>query len=90
MHAVGNNDDGIGAPVPPKFSQCTFENVRILGKSLDHDVVVTDVPAVELAGFDVPGYEVEEVEFVDCCMHEAAVVKFNNCKRVCMQISTYS
>lgn len=90
MHAVGYNDDGIGAPVPPKFSQCTFENVRILGKSLDHDVVVTDVPAVELAGFDVPGYEVEEVEFVDCCMHEAAVVKFNNCKRVCMQISTYS
>ena len=42
MHAVGYNDDGIGAPVPPSFSGCTFENVRILGKCLSHENIASE------------------------------------------------
>lgn len=87
MHAVGYNDDGICAPVPPKFSDCTFRNVRILGKSLDHDNVVSDCPAIELQGFDVPGYEVENIAFEHCSITRGTEVKMHLCKNICLNLT---
>ncbi len=82
MHAVGYNDDGIGAAVPPKFSRCTFENVCILGQSLQKVGVMEYVPAIELEGFDVPGYEVEDVEFRHCTVTRAADIRMQRCENI--------
>ena len=41
FHSVEYNDDGIGAKVSPLFEDCTFENVWITGKCLDHDGRIT-------------------------------------------------
>lgn len=87
MHAVGYNDDGEGAAVPPKFSDCTFERLQILGKSLNHERVVSEVPAIELQGFDVPGYEVENVTFTDCRVTRGAEVKMHLCKNITLQLT---
>lgn len=87
MHAVTYNDDGVGAPLPPKFSGCTFRNVRILGKSLDHDNVVSDCPAIELQGFDVPGYEVEDVVFKNCSITRGTEVKMHLCKNITLNLT---
>lgn len=86
MHAVGYNDDGIGASAPPKFSGCRFENVRILGRSFDHEGAFTDVPAIELEGFDELGYEVEDVAFRQCAVEREAEIRLNRCKRISVDI----
>lgn len=87
MHAVGYNDDGEGADVPPKFSDCSFENLQILGKSLNHERVVSEVPAIELQGFDVPGYEVENVTFTNCSVSRGAEVKMHLCKNISLNLT---
>lgn len=86
MHAVGYNDDGIGAAVPPKFRDCTFKNVCILGKSLTKPGVMVEVPAVELEGFDVPGFEVEDVEFRHCTIARTAEIKMQRCEKICFDL----
>ena len=72
--------------MPPKFSGCRFENVRILGRSFDHEGAFTDVPAIELEGFDEPGYEVEDVAFRQCAVEREAEIRLNRCKRISMDI----
>lgn len=66
FHSVGYNDDGIGAKEPPRFSDCSFENLHILGEYLSRDderIVPCD--AFELIGFDEAGYEIKNVLFKD-------------------------
>ena len=65
FHAVGYNDDGIGAEHPPVFSDCTFENLHILGEYLEADENIQSSPAFELIGFDVEGYEIKNILFKD-------------------------
>ncbi len=64
MHAVGYNDDGIGAAEPPVFSDCTFENVRICGEALKYGTYER-IPckAIEIAGFDAGHHSVQNVCF---------------------------
>ena len=87
MHAVGYNDDGVGAPLPPKFSDCSFERVRILGRALNHEGETLDCPAIELQGFDVPGYEVENVTFRDCVIDRGSDVKMHRCRSIALGLS---
>ena len=86
MHAVDCNDDGIGAPVPPSFSGCTFGNMRILGKCLNHENTASEYPAIELEGFDMSGYEVEDITFRDCTVTRNAEVKMHRCKHISIQL----
>ena len=65
MHAVPYNNDGISAGMPPVFSDCYFSGVTILGKSLDHEGNYNPCDAIELCGFDEPGYEVKNIRFED-------------------------
>ncbi len=63
MRAVGYNDDGVGAPTPPKFSDCLFENIVLTGETknfVDTDVKPCD--AIEMTGFE-EGYEIENIVF---------------------------
>lgn len=83
MHSVGYNDDGIPAPEQPLFEQCSFERVRILGRSLDHDGVTTAVPAIELEGFSDPGHEIRDVVFRDCVLAGGNLgIRLGRCKGV--------
>lgn len=63
FHSVGYNDDGIGAPTPPEFSDCTFEDITISAVQQEKDGSLTPCEAIEVAGFDEPGYEVKNVKF---------------------------
>lgn len=68
FHAVGYNDDGIGAELPPVFADCSFENLHILGEYLAEDGTTRPGPALELIGFDMEGYEISNVLFKDILM----------------------
>lgn len=61
FHSVGYNDDGTGAPQPPVFEKCTFENLHITGKCLDHDGEYQYLNSIEMIGFDEPGYELKDI-----------------------------
>lgn len=61
FHSVGYNDDGIGAGVAPVFEDCTFENIQITGKCLDHDKAYHEMDCMELVGFDEPGHELKNI-----------------------------
>lgn len=61
FHAVGYNDDGIGAEFPPVFENCSFTNLRLYGMLYNHEREWHDCPAIKLAGFDVPGYEIKNI-----------------------------
>lgn len=63
FHSVGYNDDGIGAPTPPVFENCCFENVQLYGAFLDHENKWSECDAIELCGFDVPGHELRNITF---------------------------
>ena len=66
FHAVGYNDDGIGAPTPPVFEDCSFQRMRILGEYFDgHTMERAECDAIELVGFDAAGYELRNILFRD-------------------------
>jgi polygalacturonase len=65
FHSVGYNDDGIAAPTPPIFENCTFERLQILGQYQDHASNIIDCEAIELAGFDTLGNELKNILFKD-------------------------
>ncbi len=61
MHSVGYNDDGIGAPTVPVFSDCVFEELTLTAKKYGKDEKHEPCEAIYLAGFDVPGHEIKNV-----------------------------
>ena len=63
MHSVGYNDDGAGAPVPPVFENCIFENLQILGLYADRNAGYLPCDAIDLSGFQRPGYELKNIVF---------------------------
>ncbi len=63
FHAVGYNDDGIGAKHPPLFENCTFENLHLLGEYQAADEPAEPCSAIELMGFQETGYEIKNILF---------------------------
>lgn len=61
FHSVGYNDDGIAAPEPPVFENCSFEKMRILGEYFGHESEWVECEALELVGFDEPGHELRNI-----------------------------
>lgn len=86
VHSVGYNDDGIGSDVPPILENFKYERVTLLGRYIDHDHVWHSCPAIELCGFDVPGYEVKNVRFKDVVLEDnsgpAQNIQMQHCKNV--------
>ena len=86
VHSVGYNDDGIGSPVPPVLEDFRYERVTLLGRYIDHDHQWHACPAIELKGFDVPGYEVKKVRFKDVVLEDnggpAQNIQMQHCKDV--------
>lgn len=63
FHSVSYNDDGIAASTPPVFEKCSFIDVQIVGAFRNREGVEEKCTAVELCGFDTPGYEIRDVVF---------------------------
>ncbi len=63
IHSVDYNDDGEGAETPPVFEDCAFTNLYLTGQACDFRGMKFLCSAVELQGFDVPGYEVKNIHF---------------------------
>lgn len=63
FHSVGYNDDGVGAPTPPEFADCIFEDITVSAIKQENDGSITPCEAIEVAGFDEPGYFVKNVKF---------------------------
>ncbi len=93
MHSVGYNDDGIGAEEPPKFSDCRFERMHLLGRFLDNNGSHNewhDCPSIDLQGFEEKDYEIENIFLKDIVMENAAPdfagsVLMRYCKNVTME-----
>lgn len=65
IHAVGYNDDGIGAPEPPVFEDCLFKDLYLTGFFQDchGDGKEHPCPIITLEGFDTPGHAIRNVTF---------------------------
>ena len=73
LHSVPYNDDGTPAETPPKLSHCFFERLTLTGEVLDHDRSRHDAAPLEIAGFDTPGYAVEDIVFKDITIQKPSV-----------------
>lgn len=89
MCAVGYNDDGIAGPHPPEFSDCRFEELTLTGQyqDADGDGSMKSCAPVELAGFDVPGYELKDVRLCDITLtgSGAQSLLLAHCSGVCIE-----
>ena len=89
VHSVGYNDDGIGADTPPVFEDLCFERVTLLGRFIDHEHQWHDCPAIELTGFDVPGYEARRIRFRDVILEDnggpVQHIRMQHCQDVCLE-----
>ncbi len=66
VHTVGFNDDGEGAKHPPVLSGFEFKDMYLLGRLLNNNngaMEWTVCPAVEVIGFEDPGYETSNIRF---------------------------
>lgn len=85
--AVLYNDDGIGSPVPPVFSDMVCERVHLTGWARNYwEKDLHAMPGIDLSGFDVPGYEVRNIRFTDCTMGEPASVALSRCRNISLGI----
>ncbi len=81
--APSYNDDGEGSPVPPKFSDMHCERVRFTGWCRNYwEKEEHDMPCIDIAGFDVPGYEAENMTFTDCEMPENAQLHLEHARKI--------
>ena len=85
MHAVTYNDDGIGAEHPPVFEKCSFERLYITGRALEARDTWTDVPPVQLIGFDEPGYEIHDIRIADCTIAAKTPMHIELCTNLTLQ-----
>lgn len=83
FHSVGYNDDGIGAKEPPVFENCSFEQIQIMGEYLDAEGEWQRCDAIELCGFDEPGYELKDIRFEHICLGEQGKTRG---QRISMQL----
>lgn len=89
MHSVLYNDDGERvAPHPPVFENCSFERIHIQGSYNDqHDFEgggIKEAPAIELYGFDEPGFEIKNMKFKDIEIEDRKVqtISMRHCKGI--------
>lgn len=87
FHSVKYNDDGEGAPKPPIFEKCSFENIQLLGKYQDKEGVWHDCDAMELCGFDEKGYEIKDIVFRNIHINRNAEGSYHISMKYCKDIT---
>ncbi len=85
--AVLYNDDGEGAPLPPRFSGIRCQRVRFTcWAKNDWEKDLHEMPMIDLKGFDVPGYEASDLSFEDCTCERPGQVLLSHCKNVSLDL----
>lgn len=83
FHSVDYNNDGEDAGTPPVFADCSFRRIHLLGVCRSLEGKYQDCDCIELAGFDVPGYEIHGIKFEDITMANAGGrVSMQYCKDI--------
>ena len=87
FHSVGYNDDGESAGHPPKFENCSFSHIRLLGEYMDKNRNKQPCCAIELEGFEQAGYEIENIAFRDICIPavESQKIMMKFCSKISFQ-----
>ncbi len=87
VQAVPYNDDGEGSPVPPVFSDMVCRRVHFTGWARNYWEKEEHVmPGIDLCGFDVPGYEVQDLVFDDCTLGRNANISLSHCRNISLDI----
>ena len=87
--AVLYNDDGEGSPVPPIFSDMICERVHITGWARNYwEKDLHTMPGIDLSGFDVPGFEVNNVSFRCCTMGKDAAISLKHCSNIAIDVQS--
>lgn len=81
--AVLYNDDGEGAAEPPVFSDLCCRRVHFTGWARNYwEKEDHEMPCIDLAGFDVPGYEVKNVRFEACTAQGNTQTVMKYCRNI--------
>lgn len=84
MHSVPYNDDGVGAKTPPKFSDCKFEDVFIIGKYCDYDGNMHECKGIELIGFGEEN-KIENVIFRNVKLGKNQNITLEYCENITLE-----
>lgn len=71
----------------PVLEDFRYNRVTLLGRYIDHDHVWHTCPAIELKGFDVPGYEVKNICFKDVVLEDNGGPEQNIRMQYCRNVS---
>ena len=86
---VGYNDDGEPGPRPPVFRDFLFEELTLTGRyqDVDGDGSIKPCAPVELSGFDVPGYELQNVTLRQLKLpgDEPQNIRLQHCRAVSLE-----
>lgn len=86
---VGYNDDGEPGPRPPIFRDFLFEELTLTGRyqDVDGDGSIRSCAPVELSGFDVPGYALQNVTLrqLELTGEQAASIQLQHCQGVTLE-----
>ncbi len=86
VHSVGYNDDGDPAPTPPVFSDLSFENITLTCRTVDEEGREETCPAIQVEGFEDPGYEARNIHFKDIRLSPGeGQIQLKNCKNVTVE-----
>ena len=84
--AVGYNDDGEGAGAPPVFENCLLERVQLTGWCMEYWEKENHLsPAIDLSGFDEPGFEARKMVFRDCDIGREGTISLKNCREITLE-----
>ena len=85
--AVLYNDDGEGAATPPEFSHMHCERVHFTCWARNYwEPELHEMPCIDLAGFDVPGYEAHDVTFSQCTTERMGVIRMSKCRNASVDV----
>lgn len=79
VHSVPYNDDGVPASHPPIFRGFSFERLHLTGRAFKHQADWSIVAPVELEGFPVPGYELDDVTLKNCVLPDGVEAPILKC-----------
>ena len=92
IHSVRYNDDGIAAPTLPVLRNCLFERLTLTGmyQASHEGGEMRPCAAIELIGFDVPGYSISDITFRDSIVsNESQNIVLSNVKNLRFENVTF-
>ena len=88
--AVLYNDDGDGSSVPPRFSDIHLKRVHLTGWARNYwEKEEHAMAAIDLSGFDVPGYEASDITCEECTLGKDTGISLSHTKNIRLDIAQH-